>query len=146
MQPQLCSVSTSSRCKAGAPVSVCDGANLELATRHSKCPKTKIHFQMFLFWIFIHRSGLIFHFINAFISHLFSLPKVFYISKWTNTDSLQVPQQSWSSEPLTHSSLLGWKSCFSGPSWSPTTALCSHSQGSLYCAPKCQAEGTFSLI
>lgn len=52
-----------------------DCENPELAARHSKCPKTKIHFKMFLFRIFIHRSGLIFHFINAFISYLFSLPQ-----------------------------------------------------------------------
>lgn len=143
MQTQRCAVSISSRCKADTPVSVCDCANLELAARHSKCPKTKIHFKMFLFRIFIHRSGLIFHFINAFISYLFSLPKVFYISKWTNTDSLCVSQQSWSTEPLTHSSLLDWESCFLGPSRSLTTVLCSPSHGSLYFAPKCQAGGYF---
>lgn len=74
-QTRRCAVSISSRCQADTPVSVCDCANLELAARHSKCPKTKIHFKMFLFRIFIHRSGLIFHFINAFISYLFSFPQ-----------------------------------------------------------------------
>lgn len=145
-QTQGCAVTTSSRCKADTPISVCDCENPELAARHSKCPKTKIHFKMFLFRIFIHRSGLIFHFINAFISYLFSLLKVFYIPKWTNTDSLCVSRQSWSAGPLTHSSLLEWKSCFLGPSRSPTTVLCSPSHGFLYFAPKCQAGGTFALI
>lgn len=55
-------------------VSVGDHENFELAARQSKCPKTKIHFQMLLFRIFIHRSSLIFHSINAFTSHLFSSP------------------------------------------------------------------------
>lgn len=76
----------------------------------------------------------------------FLSPKVFYISKWTNRDSLCVSRQSWSAGPLTHSSPLDWKSCFLGPSWSPTTVLCSPSCGSLYFAPKCQAGGTFSFI
>lgn len=55
-------------------VNVCDHENFELTARQSKCPKTKINFKMLLFWIFIHRSGLIFHSINAFILHLFSSP------------------------------------------------------------------------
>lgn len=49
MQTWLYSVSISSRCKANTSVSVGDRANLELAARYSKCPKTKIHFKMFLF-------------------------------------------------------------------------------------------------
>lgn len=55
-------------------VSVYDHEDFELAARQSKCPKTKIHFKMLLFRIFIHRSNLIFHFTNAFIFHLFSSP------------------------------------------------------------------------
>ena len=55
-------------------VTVCNHENFKLVARQSKCPKTKIHFKMLLFRIFIHRSSLIFHFINAFILHLFSSP------------------------------------------------------------------------
>lgn len=128
-------MSISSRCKAGTPVSVCERTNLELAARHSKCPKTKIHLKMFLFRIFIHRSSLRFHFINAFISHLFSVPKVFYPNERLQIH-LGLPGGLSALQPLTHSCLLGWESCFPGSSWCPTTVSCSHSQGSLDFCPK----------